>query len=256
MSADRNDFRLLEFIYNEEKRKCVCVFVCVCVVIRDGGRNEKPTFYKGEIWREWGVGRVGTIAGIKAEFSNMLRSHTARGSWSSGLLQGQRHESRQNGKILAKICSISVNNLLDSATQLGTRITRKGEIQCASWRWNILENIIHVKQVVGQFFIFNFPCIAESVSIIIQQDWTTYSLFISANCSTYFEWYLHPSSGAHITVSTVSDINETVTATCRERDRMGTAIPIRSRWRWSLTQAVGPFYKVVLFGQFLHGNHT
>jgi hypothetical protein len=59
------------------------------------------------------------------------------------------------------------------------------------------------------------------VSIIIQQDATVYSLFISANCCTCFMWYLHPSSGAHITVSTVSGINETVTATCCERDWMG-----------------------------------
>jgi hypothetical protein len=34
--------------------------------------------------------------------------------------------------------------------------------------------------------------------IIIQRDATMYSLFISVNCSTYFGWYLHPSSGAHI----------------------------------------------------------
>jgi len=47
------------------------------------------------------------------------------------------------------------------------------------------------------------------VSIIIQQDATIYSLFISANCSTRFRWYLHPSSGAHTTVSTVSGITET-----------------------------------------------
>ena len=54
------------------------------------------------------------------------------------------------------------------------------------------------------------------VSINIQQDTVIYSLFISANCSTYFGWYLHPSSGAHITVSAVSGNIETVTATCRE----------------------------------------
>ena len=60
------------------------------------------------------------------------------------------------------------------------------------------------------------------MSIIIQQDATIYSLFISANCSTCFGWYLHPSSGAHITVSTVSGITETVTATCRGRNWMGT----------------------------------
>jgi len=37
----------------------------------------------------------------------------------------------------------------------------------------------------------------------------------------------HPSSGAHITVSTVSGIAETFTATCRERARM--VYPIQSR---------------------------
>jgi len=56
----------------------------------------------------------------------------------------------------------------------------------------------------------------QSVSIIIQKDTTIYRLFVSSNCSTRFGWYLHPSSGAHITVSTVSSIIETVTATCRE----------------------------------------
>ena len=57
---------------------------------------------------------------------------------------------------------------------------------------------------------------------------TIYCLFISANCSTCFGWYLHPSSGAHITVSTVSGIIETVTATYPERDWLGT-VPIQSR---------------------------
>jgi len=46
-------------------------------------------------------------------------------------------------------------------------------------------------------------------AIIIEQDATIYSLFISANCSTCFGWYLHPSSAAHITVSTVAGITET-----------------------------------------------
>jgi len=60
------------------------------------------------------------------------------------------------------------------------------------------------------------------VSIIIQQDATIYSLFISTDRSTCFGWYPHQSSEAHITVSTVSGTIETVTATCRERDWMGT----------------------------------
>ena len=50
------------------------------------------------------------------------------------------------------------------------------------------------------------------MSKIAQQDAKIYSLFISVNCSTCFVWYLHPSSGAHIIVSTASGMNETVTA--------------------------------------------
>ena len=47
-----------------------------------------------------------------------------------------------------------------------------------------------------------------------------YSLFISVNHSTCFGWYLHPSSGPHVNVSTASGISKTVTATCRERDNL------------------------------------
>ena len=65
------------------------------------------------------------------------------------------------------------------------------------------------------------------MSIIVQQDATIYSLFISVNCSTCFGWYLHPSSGAHVTVSTEPGISKTVTATCRERDWAGTAVPVQ-----------------------------
>ena len=45
---------------------------------------------------------------------------------------------------------------------------------------------------------------ANYIPINIQQDATLHSLFISVNCSTCFGWYLHPSSGAHKTVSTAS----------------------------------------------------
>jgi len=38
---------------------------------------------------------------------------------------------------------------------------------------------------------------------------------LSGNCSTYFGWYLHPSSWAQTSVSTASGICHTVTATCR-----------------------------------------
>ena len=48
------------------------------------------------------------------------------------------------------------------------------------------------------------------ISIYIQQDASLHSLFISGNCSTCFGWYLHPSPGAHTTVSTASAICHTV----------------------------------------------
>jgi len=70
-------------------------------------------------------------------------------------------------------------------------------------------------------FTFKGPCIVKYMPIIIQQDATTRSLFISVNCSTCFEWYLHPSSGAHVTIFTASGISKTVTATCCERDWTG-----------------------------------
>ena len=54
-----------------------------------------------------------------------------------------------------------------------------------------------------------------NIPIYMQQDATLHSLFISRNCSTCFGWYLHPSSGAHTTVSTASGICHTITATCR-----------------------------------------
>jgi len=59
--------------------------------------------------------------------------------------------------------------------------------------------------------------------IIVQQVAAVYGLFIPTNRCTCFGWYLHPSSGAHVTVSTVSGISKTVTTTCRERDWMGTS---------------------------------
>jgi len=82
--------------------------------------------------------------------------------------------------------------------------------------------MLKLARVSTRFDFFLSKCEVKEVSIIIQQDATIYSLFTSANRSTCFRWYLHPSSGAHITVSTVSGFIETVTATCRERDWMGT----------------------------------
>jgi len=56
------------------------------------------------------------------------------------------------------------------------------------------------------------------IPIIVQQDATVYSLFISVSRTTCFGWCLQPSSGAHVTVSTASGISKPVTVTCHERD--------------------------------------
>jgi hypothetical protein len=64
------------------------------------------------------------------------------------------------------------------------------------------------------------------ILIYIQQDATLNSLFISANCSTCFGWYFHPSSRAHTPVSTASGICHTVTATCRYRGKVGTGLSV------------------------------
>ena len=74
--------------------------------------------------------------------------------------------------------------------------------------------------------------------IIVQQDATIYSLFISVNRSTYCGWYLRPSSGSHVTVSTALGISTTVTATFRERDwtETGTSsrpVTLVTRTRWN-----------------------
>jgi len=65
------------------------------------------------------------------------------------------------------------------------------------------------------------PCIVKYIPISVQQDATVYSLFISVKSSTCFEWYLHPSSGANVTVSAASGIS----------NWKGTAVPVQSRSR-------------------------
>jgi hypothetical protein len=65
------------------------------------------------------------------------------------------------------------------------------------------------------YLTFMGPCIITNIPIYIQQDATLHSLFYLENCSTCFGWYLHPSSGAHTSVSTAFVICHTVTATGR-----------------------------------------
>jgi hypothetical protein len=57
-----------------------------------------------------------------------------------------------------------------------------------------------------------------------QQNATLHSLFISGNCCTYFGWYLHPSPGAHTTVSYSIWYWSECIANFRYRGRVGTAV--------------------------------
>ena len=78
-----------------------------------------------------------------------------------------------------------------------------------------------LRDVIEQILTLFFQNLSDEVReyrfilIDILQDATLHSSLISGNCSTCFGWYLHPSSGAHTTVSTASGICHTVTATCR-----------------------------------------
>jgi len=63
------------------------------------------------------------------------------------------------------------------------------------------------------------------MAIIIQQDATEYILF-NLSSVLHVSVGVDPSLGAHNTVSTVSGINETGTATCRERGWAGTVLGV------------------------------
>ena len=97
------------------------------------------------------------------------------------------------------------NSALYSTLQQVPSVSNRGIIE---WMWR-----------VGRWWM---PININHISIYIQQGTTLQSLFISGKCSTCFGWYLHPSSGAHTTVSTVSSTCQTVIATCRYRARVVT----------------------------------
>jgi hypothetical protein len=78
------------------------------------------------------------------------------------------------------------------------------------YRWSVVVVVLLV--VVGPVYI--------------QQDAMLHNLFMTGNCSTYFGWYFHPSSGAQTTVSTASGFCHTVTAICCYRGRVGTVLSV------------------------------
>jgi len=86
-----------------------------------------------------------------------------------------------------------------SARRTDTTINTKKSLRTV---WPFLNNAAHLKFMVYSFRFRSFEVLQRTyscthVAIIIQHDATACSLFISVNCSTFFGWYLRPSSGAH-----------------------------------------------------------
>ena len=85
----------------------------------------------------------------------------------------------------------------------GTHLLRKITLRfCTQKKW--MDQIYVISRHATEEFYVHGSMHRKSMSIIVQEDVTIYSLFISVNCSTCFGWYLHPSSGVHITVTTAS----------------------------------------------------
>ena len=84
---------------------------------------------------------------------------------------------------------------------------------------------IYISKLLYMFQVVSPPIIRSTYNCIYSIWYLSHRIvgyiLISGNCSTCFRWYLHPSSGAHSTVSTASGICHTVTATCRYRGRVG-----------------------------------
>jgi hypothetical protein len=92
------------------------------------------------------------------------------------------------------------------------------------WPSGTLFSRIHLKELtIMKNYSTNF---LKFIPIYIQKAATLKSLFISEKYSIYFRWYIHASSGAHTTVSTVSVICNTVTATYCYRGGVGTGLSV------------------------------
>ena len=55
-----------------------------------------------------------------------------------------------------------------------------------------------VFQPLSIYFMFMGPCIMNHCQLLSNKMRLYTVYYISANCSTCFGWYLHPSSGAHV----------------------------------------------------------
>ena len=91
------------------------------------------------------------------------------------------------------------------------------QIRTTCIRNNALHDLTLIKIIVSHFVSTGS---FYSNTYLTKCNFTQFIL--PGNCSTYFGWYLHPSSGAQTTVSTASSISHTVTVICRYRGRVVT----------------------------------
>jgi hypothetical protein len=73
----------------------------------------------------------------------------------------------------------------------------------------VFEVTTTAEQTLALFLMFTGPCIVNQCQQLSNKTRLCTVYNISVNCSTCFEWYLHPSSGAHITVITASGVGQT-----------------------------------------------
>jgi hypothetical protein len=110
----------------------------------------------------------------------------------------------------------------------GSLLTDVSEVHMPSFN-AILQNVRNTLTCLHDLIFlktltFMSPCIV--IIILISNEMQLSQFILSGNCSTCFGWYLHPSSGAQTTVSTISGISHAVTVICGYRGRVGTGLSV------------------------------
>jgi hypothetical protein len=111
------------------------------------------------------------------------------------------------------------------------KVTVSVRTVCYWCSWDCFPRVLSCVRILGvpvaglrefcilMYFFSYFLCSRARASWIYVNNCPTrcsyMQWFISVNCCTCFGRYLHPSSGAHITVSTASGISVTISTTCR-----------------------------------------
>jgi hypothetical protein len=134
---------------------CVCVCVCVCALLSEmvGEMRSlhftKERYGESEKLAEWGQSQPYKKNSLICCIQTAWEDRKVVVFWKGNDMNLGRMV-RYWQKFVLFLLTIYWTMLQCLGTQLGTRITRKSGIQCASGRWNILGNIIYVKCVVGR----------------------------------------------------------------------------------------------------------